>query len=150
MSDSEPEQTPPGRAAPCVAFDRAMAGVETRCSDLTSLLDRGDLDRLDHVARNAANLWLTGRSAYRRLVERDPATSPHVVVARQRLESAYAQLLQVLRRAYKQASDHTTRSQLDDVRHDLVTAAAQPIGDASATTGARRLGDTQEMAAVDD
>lgn len=150
MSDSEPEQMSPGRAAPSVAFDRAMAGVDTRCSDLTSLLDRGDLDRLEHVARSAANLWLTGRSAYRRLLERDPATSPQVVASRQRLESAYAQLLQVLGRAYKQAPDHTTRSQLDDVRHDLVAAAAQPVGDAPATAGARRLGDTQEMAAVDD
>src|SRR5882724_7931780 len=112
MSEFEPERTTPGRAAPSVAFDRAMAGVDTRCSDLTTLLDRGDLDRLEHVARSAANLWHTGRSAYRRLVERNQAASPHVVEARQRLESTYAQLLQVLRRAYRQATDHTTRSQL--------------------------------------
>lgn len=150
MSNLEPEPTTPGRAAPSVAFDRAMAGVDTRCSDLTTLLDRGHLDSLEHVARSAANLWLTGRSAYRRLVERDRATSPHVVAARQRLESTYAQLLEVLGRAYARAPDHTTRSRLDDVRIEIVTTAAHPIRDPAPTTSARRLDDTQEMPAVDD
>jgi hypothetical protein len=41
------------------------------------------------------------------------------------------------------------RSKLDDVRIELVTAAAQPISDAAATADAARSGDTQEMAADD-
>lgn len=126
------EDATPGRAAPSIAFDRAMVGVDTRCSDLTILLDLGELDRMEHVARSAADLWLTGRSAYRRLAERDQPTSPHVVAARQRLESAYVRLLHVLKRAHTRAPDQTTRSQLDDVWIELVTAAAQPISDAAA------------------
>jgi hypothetical protein len=125
MTHEDANQTP-GRAAPSVAFDRAMEGVDTRSSDLMTLLDTGSLDRIEHVARSAANLWLTGRSAYRRLVERDQETSLHVVAARQRLESAYVLLLHILRRAHAQAKDHPTRSQLDDVRIELVTAAAHP------------------------
>ncbi len=144
MSDPEPEPPTPARAAPSVAFDRAMAGVDTRCSDLTTLLDRGNLERLEHVARSAANLWLTGRSAYRRLVDCDRSTSPHVVAARQRLEATYAELLQVLGRAYAEAQDHTTRSQLDDVRIEIVTAAAHPISDLAATASTPRSDDTQE------
>jgi hypothetical protein len=145
MSDFEAEQTTPGRAAPSVAFDRAMAGVDTRCSDLTAVLDSGDLDRVEHVVRSAVNLWLTGRSAYRRLVERERSTSPHVTAARQCLNAAYVRLLDVLGHAYARAGDHTTRSHLDDVRIELITAAAQPITDGKAAVEAKRTDDTQDM-----
>jgi hypothetical protein len=126
-----------------------MAGVDTRCTHLTTLLDMGDLERVEHVVRSAANLWLAGRAAYRRLAERDEATSPHVVVARRRLDSSYLLLLNLLKRAHTAIPDHAMRSKLDDVRIELVTAAAQPIDDAAATAGATCPGDTQEMA-VDD
>lgn len=149
MSDSEPEQTTPGRAAPSVAFDRAMAGVDTRGQHLTTLLDTRDLDRVDHVVRSAANLWLAGRAAYRRLVDRDHATSPHVAAARQRLDSGYLLLLNLLKRAHTLIADHAMRSKLDDVRIELVQAAAQPISDAPATADAARPGDTQDMAVED-
>lgn len=145
---SEPEQTQ-GRAAPSVAFDRAMTGVDTRCQHLTTLLDMRDMDRVEHVVRSAANLWLAGRAAYRRLVERDEATSPHVAAARQRLDSTYLLLLHLLKRAHTQTPDHAMRSKLDDVRIELVTAAAQPISDPAATSNGARAGDTQEMA-IDD
>jgi hypothetical protein len=145
MSDFEPEQTTPGRAAPSVAFDRAMAGVDTRCNDLTAVLDSGDLGHVEHAARSAVNLWLTGRSACRRIVERERPNSQQVAVARQRLNTAYARLLDLLGRAYACAGDHTTRSQLDDVRIELVTAAAQPITDAKAAVEVKRTDDTQEM-----
>lgn len=149
MSDSEPEQTTPGRAAPSVAFDRAMTGVDTRCTHLTTLLDMRDLERVEHVVRSSANLWLAGRAAYRRLVERDDATSPHVVAARRRLDSSYLLLLNLLRRAHALIPDHAMRSKLDDVRIELVTAAAQPISDAAPIADGVRPGDTQDMA-VDD
>ncbi len=142
MSDFDTEPTTPRRAAPSVAFDRAMTAVDTRCTYLTSLLDGSDLARIEQVARSAANLWLTGRSALRRLVERDRAACPQVAEARQRLDASYVRLLRVLRRAHSEARDLSTRTQLDDVRIDLVTAAAKPIGDAAATAGARRADDT--------
>lgn len=149
MSDSEQEQAVPGRAVPSVAFDRAMTGVDTRCQHLTTLLDMRDLERVDHVVRSAANLWLAGRAACRRLVERAEVTSPDVMAARRRLDSSYLLLLNLLKRAHTLIPDHATRIKLDDVRIELVTAAAQPISDATATADAARSGDTQEMA-IDD
>ena len=145
MSDFESEPTTPGRAATSVAFARALTGVDTRCSHLTTLLDVRELEHVAHVARSAANLWLTGRAAYRRLVEREPATSAPVEAARRRLESAYILLLNLIKRAHTLSQGHTIPSDLDDIRLELVTAAAQPI-DATATT---RADDTQEMA-IDD
>jgi hypothetical protein len=128
MSDFEPKPTTPGRAAPSIAFDRAMTGVDTRCSHLTTLLDISDFDPVAHVARSAINLWLTGRSAHRPLVESDPANNPEgVEAARQRLDAAYIQLLGVMKRAYKLLAEHATRNALDDMRMELVTAAAQLI-----------------------
>lgn len=150
MSDLDNDPPAPGRAAPSVAFDRAMTGVETRCNHATMLLDMQDLARVEYVVRSATNLWLTGRAAYRRLVERDSATSSAAREARQRLDSMYVRLLEVLRRAHTLIHDHATRSKLDDARIELVTAAAQPISDATATSDATRPEDTQEMPAVDD
>lgn len=144
MSDFDTEPTTPGCAAPSAAFDRAMSAVVARCTHLTALLDAGDIARVEQVARSAANLWLTGRSALRRLVERDRAASPQVAEARQRLDASYLMLLRVLRRAHTDAPDLSTRSQLDDVRIDLVTAAAKPIDDPVAATDARPADGTQE------
>jgi hypothetical protein len=137
MSDFEPKPTTPGRAAPSIAFDRAMTGVDTRCSHLTTLLDMCDLDPVAHVARSAVNLWLTGRSAHRRLVEHDPANNPEVEEARQRLDTASSQLLDVMKRAHKLLAGHATRNALDDMRMELVTAAAQLNSDATTTAGPR-------------
>jgi len=145
MSDSEPEQTKPGRAAPGVAFDRAMAGIDTRCSHMATLLEIGDLQRIAHVSRSAVNLWLTGRSAYRRLVEGGRSATPHATAAPRRLDAAYLVLLQLLKRAHAQAPDHATRSWLDDAQADLITVAAQPISDAALPAGAEHADDTQDM-----
>jgi hypothetical protein len=124
-----------------------MVGVETRCGDLTALLDSDDLQRVAHVARSAVNQWLAGRSAYRRLVERDRDASPHVVAARQRLDATHLVLVDLLERIRKQARDQTTRSRIDDAWIGLVTAAATPIDDdppstatTSSATNARKTG----------
>jgi hypothetical protein len=122
-----------------------MTAVEARCTYLTSLLDGGHLTRIEQVARSAAHLWLTGRSALRRQIERDGTPSPHVAEARQRMDDTYARLLAVLRRARSEAPDLSTRSQLDTLWIDVVTAAAKPIDDAASVAGARGADDTQEM-----
>jgi hypothetical protein len=43
------------------------------------------------------------------------------------LDAAYIQLLGVMKRAYKLLAEHATRNALDDMRMELVTAAAQLI-----------------------
>jgi hypothetical protein len=149
MSDFESEPTTPGRATASIAFARALTGVDTRCGHITTLLDMGDLARVPHVARSAANLWLTGRAAYRRLVEREPAKSPPVEAARRRLEAAYLLLLNLIKRARAASQEHAPQSDLDDIRLEIVTAAAHPIDEAVAPAEAPRADETQEMA-IDD
>jgi len=127
MNDAN--SAPPGRAAPGIAFDRAMAAVDLRCNHLTILLNGGNVERIEQVLRSAVNLWLTGRSALRRLVECSRAQGPQVTAAHQRLDSSYLLLLRILGCAQTEASDLSTRSQLEDMRVDLVAAAAKPIGD---------------------
>lgn len=119
------ESTTPGRATPSIAFDRAMEGVNTRCSHLTALLDLGDLDRMEHVARSAVNVWLAGSAAYRRFVRHDESTIAEVKATRQRLDAMYLQLLDVMKRAYALLEGHPSRNTLDDLRMQLVTAVAQ-------------------------
>jgi hypothetical protein len=124
------EPTTPGRATSSIAFDRAMAGVNTRCSHLTTLLDLGDLDRGEHVARSAVNVWLAGSAAYRRLVQHE-ATIAEVQATRERLDATYFQLLEVMKRAYALLEGHMSRNTVDDLRTQLVTAAAHLDRDAA-------------------
>jgi hypothetical protein len=119
------EPMAPGRATPSIAFDRAMAGVDTRCSQLTTLLDLGDLDRVEYVARSAVNVWLAGSAAYRRLVQHHGPTIAEVKATRQRLDVMYLQQLDVMKRAYALLEGHPSHNTLDDLRMQLVTAAAQ-------------------------
>lgn len=144
MSGFESEPTTP-RAAASVAFARALTDVDTRCTHLTTLLDRCDLEQVMHVARSAANLWLTGRAAYRRLVAREPASSPPVEAARRRMEASYLMLLDLIKRAQVLSPVHRVRSNLDDIWIELVTAAAQPIESAAPPAELARADDTQEM-----
>jgi hypothetical protein len=109
-------------------LDRAMEGGNTRCIHLAALLDLGDLDRGEHVARSAVNGWLAGSAAYRRLVRHDEATITEV---RERLGVMYLRLLEVMKRAYAVLEGHLSRNTLDDLRMQLVTAAAQLDSDAA-------------------
>jgi hypothetical protein len=102
-----------------------MEGVNTRCSHLTALLDLGDLDHVDQVARSAVNVWLAGSAAYRRLVRHDEPPIAEMKVTRQRLDAMYHALLDVMKRAYALLEGRPSRNTLDDLRMQLVTAAAQ-------------------------
>jgi hypothetical protein len=135
------EQTTAGRATPSIAFDRAMKGVNTRCSHLTALLELGDLDRGEHVARSAVNVWLAGSAAYRRLVRHDEATIAELKTTRERLDATYLQLLEVMKRAYALLEGHMSRNTVDDLRTQLVTAAAHLDRDAATHGKATSIND---------
>lgn len=124
MSDFDGDNgtSSPGRASPDIAFHQAMAGVTMRCGDLTALLDNGDFGQVEHTAQSAVNLWLTARTACRRLGEREVIED-----ARQRLESSYTALLELLKRAHTLIDKHETRSVLDDLRITLVGAMTQHL-----------------------
>jgi hypothetical protein len=102
-----------------------MVGVNARCSDLATLLDLGDLDSVEQVARSAVNLWLAGSAAYRRLARHDEPTIAVVKATRQRLDAVYLELLDGMKRACAMLEMHPSRNTFDDLWMQLVTAAAQ-------------------------
>lgn len=148
MSDFEHQPTPTHRA-PGVAFDHALRDCDARCARLTDLIARCEFEHVVDIARSAGDLWLTSRAAYRRIVDREPANSPTAETARARLDAAFLQLLDVLRRACTQSRRHAMQSRLDDLRIELITAAAQPITKAGPTAELPRADVTQEMALDD-
>jgi len=134
MNDSERTRPPQGPTTAAIGFDGYMARVDARHTHLSMLLDLRDLDPVVEVARSAVKLWLLGRDAYRALVVPNGETSPDVqAAARQRLDATYARLLEVMWRAYAVLDGHPTRNTLDDLRIELVTAAAQLTSDAATT-----------------
>ena len=149
MSGFDSETTTPPRATASVAFARAVTDVDTRCTQLTTLLDKHELEHVVHVARSAADLWLTGRAAYRRIVDHEPATSRPAEAARRRLDAAFLRLLDLVRRAHTLSRNIEAQSRLDDIRIELVTAAAHPIEKTAPPAEPRRADDTQEMATDD-
>lgn len=131
--DSHQEKTSPGRAAPNIAFGQAMTAVAARCSQIAISLDSQDLGQVAHVFRSAANLWLAGRSACRRLVGNDRDTTPDARAAMALLNESYVGLLELLARAYKVVEELDVRKVLDDVRLMLVTAMAEPLDETTDT-----------------
>jgi hypothetical protein len=151
MSDFEHQPTPTYRA-PGAAFEHALRDCEKRCARLTNLLGRREFAHVVDLARSAGDLWLTGRAAYRRIVDREPANSPTAETARARLNAAFLPLLDVVRRARAQSRSHAIQSRLDDLRIELITAAAEPITKAGPTAELAELPSadiTQEMALDD-
>lgn len=140
MGDFESEPTPAGRATASVAFARAVAGVDSRCAQLTARLDTNDLDHVVHVARSAMNLWLTARAACRRLASREPP--PSVKAARRCLAAAHARLLSAIARAADLVPASALGGDLESIRRELAEASARPSDDTAATTE----DDTQDMA----
>ena len=127
-ADSGDKKTPPGRASPDVAFRRAMAGVTTRCSDLTTMLDNGAFGQVEHTARSAVNLWLTARIACRRLGEHEAARNP-AGDADQLLRASYEALLHVLKRAHTLGGNPETKGVIDDLRITLVAAMSHMLNE---------------------
>ena len=133
--DDKTEKALP-RAEPDIAFRQAMAGVRTRCAQLTTLIGDHDFEGVEYTARNAADIWLAGRAACRRLIARGKESSPYVDAARRLLEANYIALLELLTRARTTIDVPQMRRALEEVRATLATAMAQPLVDPPETSGA--------------
>jgi hypothetical protein len=104
-----------------------MIGVRTRCQQIEGGIENHDYERVGHLAQAAANLWLTGRSACRRLVEGAKPHSPYGESARQELEREYMALLAVFRQALDMFDVPHLQRTLLDLREMLRLAMAKPL-----------------------
>lgn len=132
-SGSSQEETSPGRAAPSIAFAQAMAGVAARRSQISISLNSQEFAQIEHDFRSAANLWLAGRSACRRLMANGLEATPDAKAAMDLLNENYRALLELLARTYKAIEELSVRKSLDDVRMSIVKAMAQPLHETTET-----------------
>jgi hypothetical protein len=123
-----------GRAGISVAFGQAMTGVKTRCGQLAALITAHDFDGVEYTAREAANMWLTGRAACRRFIQRSEASSPYADAARGLLEENYMMLLELFERATCTIDVPRMRRALRELRSTLMVAMAHPLSGESVET----------------
>ena len=131
MSDNlvRPEVVAPERIDTSAAFGQAMFRVKTRCGQLAASIDEHDFDNVECIARDAANMWLTGRAACRRLLERCAISSPYADAARRLLEDNYMTVLELFERATRTIDVPRMRRALRELRGTLMTAMAHPLSD---------------------
>jgi hypothetical protein len=114
-----------------------MLAVKAKCGELATAIAAHDFEGVVIIAREATNMWFTGRSGCRRLVERSPMSSPHSDAARRLLEETYMSLLELFEQAVRTIEVPRMRRTLGELRVSLVTAIAQPLsgGDRPDTRG---------------
>jgi hypothetical protein len=108
------------------AFARALADVDTRCSELAILLDGRDLEHVPSLARSAVDDWLDARAAYDLLASNEPPASVPREATLGRLEAAHAALHRLISRACMLSQRHAMLSDLERIGMVLVIAAAPP------------------------
>jgi hypothetical protein len=72
-------------------------------------------------------MWLAGRAACRRLIERSAASSPFADAARRLLEDNYMALLELFERATRTIDAPRMRRVLGELRGTLMIAMAHPL-----------------------
>jgi hypothetical protein len=72
-------------------------------------------------------MWLTGRAACRRLIERSAPSSLYADAARRLLEDHYMTLLELFERATRTIDVPRMRRALRELRGTLMTAMAHPL-----------------------
>ena len=138
MSDSNvrPGAVAPARVDTGAVFGQAMTGVKTRCRELAVSIDEHDFENVEFTARDAANMWLTGRAACRRIIERSATSSPYADAARRLLEDHYMTLLELFERATRTIDVPRMRRALGELRGTLMTAMAHPLSGLTVETPA--------------
>lgn len=132
----KPGPSAPVRIDTSAAFGQAMIGVKTRCNQLAASIAEHDFESVEYSARDAANMWLTGRAACRRLVERSATSSPYADAARRLLEDNYMTLLELFERATRTIDVPRMRRALGELRGTLMTAMAHPLSGSTVETSA--------------
>ncbi len=130
MSDRDTETgtvSEPGRAPPSVAFNQAMVAVAQRRKDLAEAIRNHDFEAVEYTARSATNLWLAGRVACRRLLQRSLVASLYHDSTRKLLEENYMALLDLFAEATATIEVPGMIKVLRELRGTLTDAMARPL-----------------------
>jgi hypothetical protein len=125
--DTRREETFPGRSEPSCAFNRAMRAVDARCAELSSFIENDDFEGVMLAAHHAANMWLVGRAACRRLVAGVNDSSLYARAAQDVLEARYMSLLELLVCAARTIAAPRMQSALHGARCILMAKMAEPL-----------------------
>ena len=125
-----------GRADPSIAFRQAMAAVETRCIQLSTSIDNHDFEDTEYTAQGAANVWLAGRVACRRLLERTNPASPYGDAARKLLDINGTAILALMKRAVITIEVPEMQRTLGELSRMLTTAMSEPFQPSKGGQGA--------------
>jgi hypothetical protein len=129
MSTNSPttEGDPSARDDSSAVFGRTMSGIRAHCKQLAASIQSCDTASVERIASDAASMWLRGRAACRRLIERCAASSPFAQAARRLLEDNYMTLLELFECATRTIHVPGTRNVLRGLRGLLMTAMARPL-----------------------
>lgn len=136
-SNARPEGAASGRIDASAVFGQAMIGVKTRCGQFAASITAHDFENVEYIARDATSMWLTGRAACRRLMERSTTSSPYADAAQRLLEDNYMTLLELFERATRTIDVPRMRRALRELRGTLMTAMAHPLSASKGSYGCR-------------
>jgi hypothetical protein len=108
-----------------------MVTVQGYARELAIGIADGDSRRIEELARASTDIWLAGRSAYRRLLETSKIVSPYMDAARILLEENYMTLLGLFSRAARAMEGPGLRKVIHELRGTLTAAMAVPLLDES-------------------
>lgn len=112
------------RAAPRIAFDRAMQAVSQRLEQLDGAIARREVEEVEYLARGAVNVWLAGRVAFKRFVKRNRYESKQVQELQQDLLGRYDLILDHLQLASKRLLSPQLEVVFVELRQTIVAALA--------------------------
>ena len=123
------------RSALLTTFNEAVIALGHQCRRLESAIASRYAHEVVHAAQNAANFWLAGRRACRRLEVESPG-SRKAGAARHHLDERYMLLLGLCAQAVTVVSA-SAQAQLKRVQERLVSEMRRPLVDGDAQRGAR-------------
>ena len=124
-----------GRASNSIAFNNAMAAVDTRCAQLRVSLHKRDCEGVEHTAQGATNAWLAGRVACRRMERANPG-SPYSFAACKLLDTKGTTILLLMKRACSAIEAPNMQKVLEDLRRMVATAMSEPLDPSKGRPGA--------------
>lgn len=134
--------------SPNLLFTDAMVGVENYCHDLDIAIVNHDYEAVEHIARNAAQAWLGGRSACGEVLRLESKghcklrITPYTDAARQHLETTYMNLLERFTRASQVIAVPRMQHALEQMRQLLSAAAKKPLLEADDVQDKRIQGES--------